>query len=318
MSEDAENVPETSEPAAAETSPDHRAGFVAIVGRANVGKSTLLNRLVGKKVSIVGEAPQTTRHRVLGLRTAPEGQIAFLDSPGFHKAAHQLGELMLETARRVAAEADVVLFVLDAAAGIGPGDRFVLEQLRPREDPRPILAVFNKIDLINKAKVLPLIEQAVNEWGCREAVPVSATTGDNCDRLLAVVLAHLPLGPALFPPDFATDLDERRAIAELIREKVLIGLRQEVPHAIAVAIDRLETRTEGLVRIEASILVERESQKAIVIGRGGARLKEAGVQARRDLEERFGRQVYVRLWVKVRQDWRDKTAILRELGVFPE
>jgi GTP-binding protein Era len=307
-----------SKPGTTPQETEGRAGFAALVGRANVGKSTLLNRLVGRKMAIVAEAPQTTRHRILGLRNLPGGQIAFLDSPGFHKPVHHLGELMLETARRVAAEADVLLLVVDASTGFGPGDRFVLEKVDPARNARPVLAVFNKIDLINKGKVLPLIDQAVHQWGCAEAIPVSGLTGDNCDRLLSVVLERLPTGPPLFPPDYTTDQDDRRVISELIREKVLIGLRQEVPHAVAVAVDRLETSADGLLRIEASILVERDSQKAIVIGRGGARLKEAGVLARRDLEERFGRHVFLRLWVKVREDWRDKTGILRELGVYPQ
>jgi GTP-binding protein Era len=300
-----------------ETPPGHRAGFAALVGRANVGKSTLLNQLVGSKIAIVSTVAQTTRHRILGVRTLPNGQIAFLDSPGFHKPVHHLGEIMLETARQVAGEAEVLLFVIDASVGFGPGDRYVLEQLDPHRETRPVLAVLNKVDQVNKGKLLPLIEQAVGEWGCREAVPVSAKSGDNCERLLEVVLNYLPESPRLYPAGFVTDQDERRFIAEVIREKLLVGLRQEVPHSVAVAIERIEPRDDGLLAVFAAILVERESQKGIVIGAKGARLKEVGTHAREELEKRLGRHVYLKLWVKVREDWRDKITILRDLGVYP-
>ncbi len=297
---------------------DHRAGFAALVGRANVGKSTLLNQLVGEKLAIVSTLPQTTRTRILGVLTTPGGQVAFLDSPGFHKPQHQMGAVMLETARQVAGEADVVLFVIDAAAGFGPGDRFVLDELDPKNEKRPILAVLNKVDQMNKGKVLPLMQAAVEDWGCREAIPVSASTGDNCDRLLRVVLSYLPQGPPLYPDDFITDQDERRFIAEVIREKLLMGLRQEVPHSTAVAIERLENREDGIAEIHAAIIVERDSQKKIVIGHKGTRLKEVGTLARTELEKRLGQHVFLKLWVKVREDWRDKAAMLREFGVFPQ
>ncbi len=295
----------------------HRSGFAALVGRANVGKSTLLNQLVGTKVAIVSSVPQTTRHRIVGVRTLPEGQVAFIDSPGFHKAQHKLGQVMLERAREALGEADVLLVVVDASEGIGPGDRFVLEQVDPPRRKAPVLLVLNKIDRVNKGKLLPMIQAGVEEWGCREVVPISAIEATNCDRLLERVLEHLPEGPALYPPDYVTDQRERELIAELIREKLLSRLRQEVPHAIGVLVDQIEQRADGLIGIGATILVERESQKGIVIGRRGTMLKEVGTAARRELEERLGEKVFLELWVKVREGWRNRLTILRELGIYP-
>lgn len=298
-------------------SPRHRFGFVAIVGRANVGKSTLLNRLVGQKVAIVSPVAQTTRHRILGVRNLPGGQIAFLDSPGFHKPQHHLGAVMMERARQVAQEADLVLVVIDASEGIGPGDRHVLGEVGPAESKSPVIMVLNKVDSTNKGKALPLIESAIVDWGCKEAVPVSAETGDNCDRLLDVILSYLPEGEAHFPPEFLTDQDERRMIEEIVREKLLGALRQEVPHAVAVHVDAIEEREDGLVEIIATIHVERDSQKGIVIGARGARLKHVGTQARKELENRFKRKIFLKLWVKVSEDWRDRPQMLRDFGVFP-
>ncbi|MDQ7006912.1 MAG: GTPase Era [Acidobacteriota bacterium] len=298
-------------------SESHRSGFAALVGRANVGKSTLLNQLVGTKVAIVSNVPQTTRHRIVGVRTLPEGQVAFIDSPGFHKAQHKLGQVMLERAREAVGEADVLLVVVDASEGIGPGDRFVLQQVDPPRRKAPVLLVLNKIDQLNKGKLLPMIQAGVEEWGCREVVPVSATDGTNCERLLERVLAFLPEGPPLYPPDYVTDQREREQVAELIREKLLTRLRQEVPHAIGVLVDQMEQREDGLIGIGATILVERESQKGIVIGRQGRMLKEVGTAARRELEQRLGQKVFLELWVKVREGWRNRLAILRELRIYP-
>jgi GTP-binding protein Era len=296
--------------------PDHRCGFVALVGRSNVGKSTLLNRLVGQKVAIVSSLPQTTRQRILGVKTLDHGQVAFIDSPGFHRPHDRLGEMMLERAQGIAEEADAILMMIDAAAGIGPGDRFVKEQLEPADRRVPVILAANKIDLINKAKTLPMIDEAVNEWGCREAVPISAKEGLNCDRLMELLLSHLPEGPALFPPDYRTDQHERSIVAEIVREKLLNELRQEVPYAIAVATDRLERREDDLIEIHATIYVERESQKGIVIGSGGRMLKTVGRAARQELEQRFGQQVFLQLWVKVREAWRDRMSAWRDLGIW--
>lgn len=297
--------------------PGFRSGFAALAGRANVGKSTLLNRLVGEKLAIVSPVPQTTRDRVLGVRTLPTGQVAFVDSPGFHKPQDQLGEIMLERAKEAAGGADVVLLVTDATAGFGPGDRFALEMIKAQGAGRPLVVVLNKVDQINKAKALPLIEEAVGEWGCAEAVPVSALTGDNCDRLLQVVVGLLPEGPLLFPENFVTDRDEKRFAAEVIREKLLERLRREVPHSVAVLIEHSALRPDGILDLSAVILVERPGQKGIVIGHQGRLLKEVGTLARREIEKRAGRQVFLQLWVKVRPDWRDRLSILRDIGVLP-
>ncbi|MCU0253455.1 MAG: GTPase Era [Acidobacteria bacterium] len=300
----------------AEVPPGFRSGFAALVGRANVGKSTLLNHLVGAKVAIVSPVPQTTRHRILGVTNIPgRGQIAFLDSPGLHRPQHHLGERLNETARQVAGEADVLVLVFDASAGFGPGDEHVRAEVERDRGGRPVILVPNKIDQMNKGKLLPLIEQATREWGYTDVVPVSALSGDNVARLTEVVLSRLPEGPPLFPLDYVTDQGDRRMIAEIVREKLLARLRQEVPHSVAVVLDRLEPRPGGLLHVDASILVERPTQKAIVIGKGGAMLKEVGTEARRELETRLGTRVYLKLWVKVRENWRDRDPILHELGL---
>ncbi len=296
--------------------PGFRSGFAALVGRANVGKSTLLNRLVGAKVAIVSPVPQTTRNRILGVANLPgRGQVAFLDSPGLHRPQHNLGERLNETARQVAGEADVLVFVFDASLGFGPGDEHVRGEIQQGRGSRPVILVPNKVDQMNKGKLLPLIEQATKEWGFDDVVPVSALSGDNVVRLCEVVLSRLPEGPPLYPLDYVTDQGDRRMITEIVREKLLARLRQEVPHAIAVVLDQLEPRPGGLLHIDASILVERPTQKAIVIGKGGAMLKEVGTEARKELEERLGTRVYLKLWVKVRENWRDRDPILHELGL---
>lgn len=296
--------------------PDFRCGAVAVVGRANVGKSTLVNRLVGHKIAIVSPVAQTTRHRILGVRHLPErGQIAFVDTPGLHKPHHQLGAVMNEQAAQAAAEVDLLLVVVDASEGIGPGDRYVLGELKRVMERIPAFLVFNKLDAMNKGKVLPQIEAALAAWPIAEAIPVSAQTGDNCDHLLDVVLARLPQGPPLYPVDFISDLDERLMIAEIVREKLLHRLRQEVPHAVAVAVERIEQEESGPMVIDVTIYVEKPGQKAIVIGAGGAMLKEVGSAARKEIESRVGQHAFLRLWVKVKPDWRDRTNLLRELGV---
>lgn len=294
-----------------------RSGHASLIGRANVGKSTLLNHLVGEKLSIVSPVAQTTRHRVLGVRNLPHGQVAFIDSPGYSKADDQLGELMLEKAQSAGEEADVVLFMVDAAAGIGPGDRFVLDQLKARQSKSPILLVLNKVDQMNKGRLLPMIKQGVEEWDCREVIPVSAMTGENCDDLLETVVSWLPEGPAHYPESYRTDQRERMLIAEIIREKLLERLRQEVPHSVAVAIEHMDDREDGLIELGAVIYVQRASHKGIVIGQRGRQIKEVGMAARKELEERYDRKVFLQLWVKVKEDWRDKTSILRDLGLFP-
>jgi GTP-binding protein Era len=297
------------------SAPASRAGFVALVGWTNVGKSTLLNRLVGEKVSAVAEVPQTTRNRIVGVRTLPgRGQVVLVDTPGLHRPRYRMNRNMVRLAADSLRAVDLGLLVIDAARGIGPGDEQAAEILdRAR---KPSLAVLNKIDrLRSKSSLLPMIETAVARWGMAEAIPVSALTGEGCEEFLERVVAHLPEGEAIYPEGAYTDQPERALATEWVREKLLRHTRQEIPHALAVEVDRWVDRDDGLVEIEATVLVERESHKAIVIGRGGQLLKQVGIEARADLEELLGTRVFLRLWVKVRPGWRDHEPTLKRLGL---
>lgn len=296
-------------------SDETRAGFAALVGWTNVGKSTLLNRLVGEKVAAVADAPQTTRNRIAGIRTIPgRAQAVFLDTPGFHRPRHRMNRAMVETARKSLRGVDVTLFVVDGERGPGPGEEEIARLLRQGETVR--IGVLNKVDLVApKEKLLPMMARMAEAWGLVEIVPVSALTGDGCERLLDRVVAHLPPGAFLFPEDAYTDQPERMLAAEWIREKLVRHTRQELPHATAVVVERWDSRPDGIIAIEAGILVERESQKAIVIGKGGSLLRQVGSEARQDIEALLGAQVFLRLWVKVRPDWRDDEGTLVELGL---
>ena len=301
---------------AAETT--HRAGFAALVGRTNVGKSTLLNTLVQQKIAIVSESPQTTRHRILGVRTMPGAQIAFLDTPGIHKPQHRMNRMMVSAALDSLRQVDLVLFLVDAAAGIGPGDRHMARILRSESGMPPVILVLNKVDLVRKPDLLPQIESASLSGAYAEIVPVSAREGDNCDRLLDVIVSCLPEGPPLYPPDTLTDQTERRLVGEIIREKILARTRQELPQETAVVIDRWIEREDGLIEIDAVIYCEKESQKPIIIGRGGRLLKRIGTEARQEIEALLSARVMLRPWVKVREGWREDVAILREMGIGGE
>ena len=292
-----------------------RSGFAALVGWTNVGKSSLLNRFVGEKVAAVSDAPQTTRSRILGVRTLEgRGQIAFVDTPGLHQPRHRMNRAMVRQARDALAGVDVALLVVDAARGLGRGAAHAAKVLR--EAGKIGLAVLNKIDVVrSKERLLPMMDTVVREWGMAEAVPVSALTGDGCDDLLGRVVTRLPEGPPLFPDEQYTDQPERALAAEWIREKILMHTRQEIPHAVAVIIEQWTAREESLVHIAATIVVERDSQKSIVIGRGGQLLKTVGTEARRDIEALLGTRVFLELWVKVRPGWRDDERALRELGL---
>lgn len=290
-----------------------RCGIVALAGRANVGKSTLMNRLLGAKVAIVSEVPQTTRFPVRGVLHRDRLQVVFIDTPGIHKPRYRMNEEMVRLATRVLKEVDVVAVIVDASDGLGPGDRFVFDQVR-QAGARSV-AILNKIDLMHKEDLLPLIEQTHASGIFEEIVPVSALTGENCDRLERVVVERIPEGPPLFPPDALTDLPERLAIAEIIREQVFLKTRQEVPHATAVMIEAVRQDGGDVTRIDATILVERESHKAILIGEGGSMMKAIGTAARHGLEAFLKRRVHLSLWVKVREGWRDDTALLRLLGL---
>jgi len=285
------------------------------VGWTNVGKSTLLNRIVGEKVAAVAEVPQTTRNRIQGVRNVPgRGQVIFVDSPGLHRPRHRMNRNMVRLAVDSLRAVDLALLVVDAARGLGDGDEQAAEVVKRAG--LPTLAVLNKIDLVrSKSRLLPMIETLVGKWGMSEAIPISALTGNGCDELLDRVVAHLPEAEPLFPEETYTDQPERALAAEWVREKLLQKTRQEVPHSVAVEVERWLDREDGVIEIDATILVERESQKAIVIGRGGGLLKQVGVEARADLERLLGTRVFLTLWVKVRPGWRDDERILRQLGL---
>lgn len=292
-----------------------RFGTVAIVGRSNVGKSTLLNRLLNEKIAIVSEKPQTTRTRILGVVHAPGAQIALLDTPGLHKPQHLLNRRMVRTAVETLEEADLLFVLMDATSLPGPGDLLVLDHVKAalKKRPRPAILVLNKVDLVNKMKLLPVIETYARMFAWTEVVPVSAQTGDNVQRLVAVTVSHLPEGEGAYDDETVTDQTMRTLAAEMIREKLLRQTHEEIPYSLAVEID--EFVEEGkLTRISASVLIERESHKAIVIGKHGERLKTVGTEARIEMERLFGMKIFLQLWVKVREAWREDEHVLIELG----
>ena len=292
-----------------------RAGSVSLVGRPNAGKSTLLNRFVGQKVAIVSDKPQTTRHRIVGVRSAPDRQIVFIDTPGIHKPLHRMNRRMVDAATSTLREVDVVVLVVDASVPPGAGDRFVYGLVRAAGTPA-ILAL-NKVDRVKKPALLPLIADYGRSGDFRSIVPVSALSGDGVDRLEHEILGALPEGEALYPDDYFTDQTERTLAAELIREKVLRYTHDELPYTTAVLIEQFEEPPNpgGLTRIFASILVDHASQKPIVLGRGGEMIKRIGTDARKDLEGMLGGKVYLDLHVKVRADWRDNERVLDEMGL---
>lgn len=293
-------------------------GLVALVGRPNAGKSTLMNRLVGTKVAIVSDKPQTTRHRIVGAHTTPAGQILYVDTPGVHRPLHRMNVRMVDAAVAALHEVDVVALVVDVSEAEGAGDRFVWDMLSRTE--APVVVVLNKVDLVDRPSLLPRIAAAAAHAGVREVVPVSAATGENVDRLEAVFLNLLPEGPALFPEDYLTDQPERFFVAELVREQVLTHTHAELPFSTAVAVDKFEEpETEGgILRLYCTILVERSSQKPILLGRGGAMIKAIGTAARLELERFFATKVFLDLHVKVKADWRDDSRTLTELGLPEE
>jgi GTP-binding protein Era len=292
--------------------PGFRAGFVSLVGRPNVGKSTLANRIVGQKIAIVSDKPQTTRNRILAVVNRPGGQIVLFDTPGIHKPMHRMNERMVDSAVRSIGQVDLVLWVVDVTESYGPGDRHVRDLLK-QSGKKTILAL-NKIDAIAKPKLLPLIDQYRHLMDFAEVVPVSALTGENVEVLTGLILAHLPESAPLYPEDFLTDLPERFFVAEMVREKILRMTRDELPYSTGVVIDSFEEGPE-LVRIEASIFVERDTQKAIVIGKGGQMLKAIGTAARQDIEAFLGAKVFLGLFVKVRERWREDPGLLEQMGL---
>lgn len=292
---------------------DHCSGFVAVVGRPNVGKSTLLNAYLGQKLAIVSDKPQTTRKRMLGILTRPEAQIVFVDTPGIHKPLHKLGEFMVESAVEALNDADVILFLVDLTFPPGKEDRLVAHAVQGAGETHKIL-VLNKLDAVSTQEYEERRAAYNALVTTDEQIAISATRGDNRAELLQRIIAALPLGPRFFPAEQVTDQQERFLAAELVREQVLHHTYQEIPYAVAVVVDEFKERSQDLTYISATILVERESHKGIIIGVGGKMLKEIGSGARKEIEEMLGRKVFLDLWVKVRPKWRSKEGELRRLG----
>ncbi|CAG9619351.1 GTPase Era [Sutcliffiella rhizosphaerae] len=295
------------------TNTEYKSGFVSIIGRPNVGKSTFLNRVIGQKIAIMSDKPQTTRNKIQGVFTQDDAQIVFIDTPGIHKPKHKLGDFMMKVAQNTLKEVDLILFMINAKEGLGKGDEFIIEKLK--ETSTPVYLVINKIDEIHPDDLLPLMETYKGLFPFKEIIPISALQGNNVEILLEQIKKFLPVGPQYYPADQVTDHPERFIIAELIREKVLHLTREEVPHSIAVAIDSIKKReNKDIVDIQATIVVERDSQKGIVIGKQGKVLKEVGQKARTDIEALLGSKVFLELWVKVQKDWRNKQSQLRDFG----
>ncbi len=293
-----------------------KSGFVAVVGRPNVGKSTLINHIIKQKVTIVSDKAQTTRNKILCIHTDDQCQIVFLDTPGIHKPKHKLGEFMDETAYASLKDIDAVLFLISGNEKKGPGDMFVLDKIRGTKV--PVFLLINKVDLMTKEDIAAKILEYSKLYDFDQIIPISAKTGMNVDAVLDELRKLLPEGPKYFPDDMITDQPERLLVAEIIREKLLLSLRDEVPHSIAVYTEEMKQRSKDKVYIRATVFVERDSQKRIVIGKNGSILKTVGQQARQEIENLLGSSVFLDIWVKVKRDWRDKAAILSELGYTHE
>jgi len=293
-----------------------KSGFAALIGRPNVGKSTLMNRLIGQKIAITSDKPQTTRTRIQTILTEERGQIIFLDTPGIHKAKNKLGEYMVGVAERTLSEVDVILWLVEPSTFIGAGERHIIELLKKTST--PVVLVINKIDTKKKEELLPFIASYKDVCSFADIVPLSALTGENEECLKDVLFRILPEGPMYYDEDELTDQPERQIVAELIREKALRLLDDEIPHGIAVGIERMKERSNGLFDIDATIVCERDSHKGIVIGKQGSMLKKIGTQARLEIEALLGFRVNLKLWVKVKKDWRDSDFLLKNYGFRDE
>ena len=292
---------------------EFKSGFISIIGRPNVGKSTFLNRVIGQKIAIMSDKPQTTRNKVQGVLTQDDAQMVFIDTPGIHKPKHKLGEFMSKVSKNALREVDVIMFMVNAQQKLGTGDRYVIDMLKGTKT--PVFLIINKIDAIHPDDILKIVDQYKEEFDFAEIVPISALQGNNVDNLLTTLKKYLPEGPQYYPADQVTDHPERFIIAELIREKALHLTRDEVPHSIAVEIEKIRREEDkDRVHVMATIIIERESQKGIIIGKRGAMLKEIGTRARKDIENLLGSKVYLELWVKVQKDWRDRSSQLRDYG----
>jgi len=295
------------------TTQGYKSGFISIIGRPNVGKSTFLNRVIGQKIAIMSDKPQTTRNKVQGVLTTDDAQLIFIDTPGIHKPKHKLGDFMMKVAQNTLKEVDLILFMVNAAEGFGRGEEFILEKFQSVKT--PIFLVINKIDQIHPDELLNVIESYKEKYSFSEIIPISALEGNNVERLLEQIKTYIPEGPQYYPPDQVTDHPERFIVSELIREKALHLTREEIPHSLAVLIDKMERRDDkDMIHVMATIIVERDSQKGIVIGKQGKMLKEIGKRARLDIENLLGSKVFLELWVKVQKDWRNKMSQLRDFG----
>lgn len=289
-----------------------KSGFIAIIGRPNVGKSTFMNQVIGQKIAIMSDKPQTTRNKIQGVLTEEEAQLIFIDTPGIHKPKHRLGDFMVRSAENTLNEVDAILFMINAKEGYGRGDQYILDLLQKVN--RPVFLVINKIDLVHPDDLFPLIEQYRKKHDFEEIIPISALEGNNVTHLLEVLKTHIPEGPQYYPDEQITDHPERFVITELIREKVLHLTKEEVPHSITVVLENMEQRDSGKLFIQAMVITERKTQKGILIGRQGRMLGAIGKKARQDIEALLGSKVYLELWVKVKKDWRNKESQLQEYG----
>lgn len=295
------------------TNAKFKSGFVTLIGRPNVGKSTLMNRLIGQKIAITSNKPQTTRNRIQTVYTDERGQIVFLDTPGIHKAKNKLGEYMVNVAERTLKEVDVVLWLVEPSTFIGAGEQHIAAQLKMIKT--PIVLVINKVDTVKKEEILKFIDAYKDICQFADIVPVSALKGQNTDTVLEVIFKYLPYGPAFYDEDTVTDQPQRQIVAEMIREKALRSLDEEIPHGIAVTIEKMKERPGGnVVDIEATIICERDSHKGIIIGKGGAMLKKIGSAARFEIEKMLEMRVNLQIWVKVRKDWRDSDLFIKNFG----
>ena len=294
---------------------DFKSGFVTLIGRPNVGKSTLMNYLIGQKIAITSNKPQTTRNRIQTVLTTDEGQIVFVDTPGIHKAKNELGEYMVNVAEKTLNEVDVVLWLVEPTTFIGAGEQHIAKQLQRVKT--PVILVINKVDSVKREEILPAIAAYKDIYDFADIVPVSARSGDNTDELLRVIMKYLPYGPQFYDEDTVTDQPERQIVAELIREKALHSLQDEIPHGIAVAIDRMKMQNK-VMHIDATIICERDSHKGIIIGKQGSMLKKIGSTARYEIERMLDCKVNLKLWVKVKKDWRDSEFLMKNFGYREE
>ena len=295
---------------------DYRSGFVTLIGRPNVGKSTLMNYLVGQKIAITSKKPQTTRNRIQTVLTTEEGQIVFVDTPGIHKAKNKLGEYMVNVARQTLNEVDVILWLVEPTTFIGAGEQHIIERLKKVNT--PVILVINKIDSVKKEEILKAIAAYKDQMEFAEIVPVSARSGENTGELLKTVMKYLPYGPQYYDEDTVTDQPERQVMAEIIREKLLWNLEREIPHGTAVEITKFSERDSGVIDIDATIYCEKASHKGIIIGKGGAMLKKISSLARSDMERFLDAKVFLQTWVKVKENWRDNLNLIHNFGYRDE